>query len=96
MDWGRLIPGYWVQNYPTDLEWDKALNTLMDEAKEVHLKSSYRTEIDGVVIWTHNYPYAYGHCYGRFVTGLPKVKTRKRLRQFIFEARSKAILESRS
>jgi hypothetical protein len=95
MDWGRLIPGYWVQNYPTDLEWDAVLNTIMDEAKEVHL-SAYTTKIDGIVIWTHNYPYAYGRCYSIRETGVPKVKTRKRLRKFVFEARSRAILESRS
>jgi len=30
IDWHRLLPIYWLQNYPTSKKWDTVLNILMD------------------------------------------------------------------
>jgi hypothetical protein len=34
IDWYRLLPSYWIQNYPTSKEWDTALNKLIEMQKE--------------------------------------------------------------
>lgn len=92
MDWYRLLPRYWIQNKPTDYEWDKVLNKILDNAKNVELNYLAAT-IDGVTVWNSNYPYAYGSTYGTNMpkTGLPKVATRKRLRKFLNEYRAEHI-----
>ena len=83
MDLQRLLPPYWVQNYPTNLEWDRTLNDLLDTNPVV--KFSYMTvSIGAYEIWVSNWPYAYGHIYGPSrVDVLPKVGTRKRLRNYL-------------
>ena len=75
-------PSFWMQNGLTCKVWDKRLNKLMDEAKVVTRTSEYSVSIDGVPIWTGNYPYAYGnmYCGSRL---LPKCRTRERLQRFI-------------
>lgn len=85
IDWYRLIPKYWLQNYPTSWEWDALLNDILDTA-EVVIPGYHTTTIDGVEIWTENWPYAYGAPY---ITRLgmshflPSVKTRIRLKKFL-------------
>ena len=54
--------------------WDKALNDLMDSKAKVTLRSSHTVELDGVCVWTSNYPYSYGHPYDQ---KLPEVLPRK-------------------
>ena len=90
IDWYRLLPWYWFQSYPTSWEWDALLNEILDKRTNVTV-SNYTTTIDGVEIWTANYPYAYGSPRNtkKF---LPSVKTRKRLKKFV--ERLKKLVES--
>ena len=86
MDWMRFKPGHWYQNYPTDLVWDTALNTAMDNARVVKLGHATVT-IDGFEVWVANWPYAYGNLYAPAeLKMLPKVATRYRLRNFVRNA----------
>ena len=86
IDWQRLFkPYYWNQNYQTCWEWDALLNDILDKAEKVE-KTLHRTNIDGVELWTDNWPYAYGRpilSYRGTVNVLPSVKTRKRLRNIL-------------
>lgn len=94
-DWHRVItPRAWVQMYPVDWEWDSELNELLDTkpilpAKYEDYLGQYTVSIDSKRIWTENYPYAYGYMLkmsevtNRRCTGLPSMKTRKRLRKMI-------------
>lgn len=93
-EWKRLLPKYWYQQGPTDWEWDAILNDILDNAKQVKL-CTYSAEIDGVPIWTSNWPYAYGYFYHRGSTeGVPSIKTRHRLRDLIEAGRKKQFRET--
>lgn len=81
MDWYRLWPTFWRQNYKTDLEWDKLLNAALDRY-EVKRGIVHTVNIGPLKVWVSNWPYAYGHpCrmseFSKEV--LPKVSTRLRL-----------------
>ena len=93
IDWYRLLPQYWYSYTPTDWEWDKLLNEILDEVKSVKV-GRHTSNLDGVEIWTSNWPYAYGslHNFGD-ASGLPSVKTRKRLKAVTDEARKKALAD---
>jgi hypothetical protein len=85
IDWQRLIPRYWFQNYPTSWEWDALLNELLDQHP---ISFGYLTvTIGGAEVWAGNYPYAYGHPYAPEMQALPSVATRRRLRRAIEGAR---------
>lgn len=85
MDWERLFkPRYWSQNYPTDLNWDAALNAALD--KHVVELGNYTVDVGQFRVWIENWPYAYGYLYGD-KKGLPKVSTRKRLRKAVGDAK---------
>ena len=92
IDWHRLLPGYWYQDSPTDWEWDKLLNEILDDVKSVKIGLHHTSNLDGVEIWTSNWPYAYGALYGHS-SGLPSVKTRKRLKAAIEEAKKDALAD---
>lgn len=81
-DWMRLWPKYWLQNSPTNYEWDAILNDLLDKHDP---KPSYLTvSLGNVEVWVGNWPYAYGAPYANGVKDvLPTVATRKRLRDII-------------
>lgn len=81
-DWRRLVaPRFWLQNYPTDWEWDATLNRLLDTHDP---KPGYMTvSLGGVDVWVSNWPYSYGYPYTPRMDGLPSVATRKRLRAAI-------------
>lgn len=84
-DWYRLLPQYWIQNEPTCWAWDAALNDLLDNHK-IKRDGSYVCQINGVRIWVGNFPYSYGHALEGLLStgsGLPSVKTRKRLAERI-------------
>lgn len=84
IDWYRLLPRYWFQNYDTNWEWDQVLNEVLDSEPEV--KVNYcTTKLGSIEVWTENYPYAYGRLYKNMdaFNFLPSVKTRKRLRRYI-------------
>lgn len=87
MDFYRLLPIYWTQNTKTSDVWDKHLNHLLDTVGVTSV-GYFTCKIGDVEVWIENWPYAYGSLYGGG-SGLPKVKTRKRLREavenFIYE-----------
>ena len=55
--WLALHPSYWLQNYKYDKKWDEEINSLMDSG-EFKIIDGYCAEINGVLIWTENQPYA--------------------------------------
>lgn len=83
IDWYRLLPHYWIQNYPTCEFWDCKLNKLLDE-NELVVDGLYRGTLGGVDVWLGNFPYAYGTTYPNGT--LPTVKTRLRLRKIHMES----------
>lgn len=85
MDWYRLLPRYWMQNEPTDYEWDEALNKALD-LHVVEVLSKYEVQIGPFKVWIENWPYAYGSrrlAHGFGIKSLPKVATRKRLKKAV-------------
>jgi len=80
MDWYRLLPPYWVQNRRTCLHWDKALSEALDDGI-VHRFSARGVRVGNLNVWVSNWPHAYGSKYMLGV--LPKVSTRKRLREAV-------------
>lgn len=84
-----LHPRGWIQSDPTCLVWDKVLLDLINNPKNVNL-GKYITIVDGVGIWTSNFPYAYGRCRSDdfYPTDfLPTLHTRYILRKKINEWR---------
>lgn len=83
MDLSRLLPRYWIQNYPTNMEWDAMLNDLMDRYPPTD-RGDYTVTFGPVEVWIENWPYAYGRIdRPTHVDLLPTVKTRKRLRRLV-------------
>ena len=83
IDWHRIIcPATWIQNYPTSMGWDAALNLMMDNKFPVKRVSELVIELGSSSIWIGNYPYAFGHPYPEPEV-LPTVKTRKCLLAYI-------------
>lgn len=86
MDWQKLIPRFWMQTRPTDLEWDAQLNAALDYFPVTDL-SEHTCRVGPFEVWTRNWPYAYGRLYslnGKYSnSGVPLVRTRKRLRKAI-------------
>lgn len=80
-------PKFWVNIKPVCLVWDARLNELMD-TNEIKRFGAFEVDIDGVRVWTANYPYSFGAMmYGgsAAVTGIPKRKTRIRLHDKLIE-----------
>ena len=50
-------PTYWLMNYSYSKEWDKELNTLMDEHFFTNFQT-YTTKLGDRKIWVENHPYA--------------------------------------
>lgn len=78
-------PNCWVRNYCTSEEWDEKLNKMMDNGEEIEFRNSLYSVVfksSNVVVWTSNYPYAYGHPrLGDNV--LPTRATVRRLRRYV-------------
>lgn len=89
-DWNRLLPQFWLQNYPTDWEWDATLNRLLDEHPAIKPAGNYTVLVGGVEVWAANYPYAYGRPYTPKMDALPSVATRKRLHSLVKDCQRKA------
>ena len=85
IDWLRFLPPYWMQNYPTNWDWDDALNQLLDDHEPTKF-GPYSVLLGGIAVWSGNYPFAYGHPYGPERDFLPSVATRRRLRDAIAAA----------
>ena len=53
--------GTWIRNYRTSTELSKTINTLLDDPNtEIKKLSDYTTSVGGLILWTSNFPYAYG------------------------------------
>lgn len=87
VDWRRLQPKYWHQNYPTDRAWDAILNRLLDEHIPVSLGQHY-CQVGPVKVWVENWPYAYARPEHPPLnnSAVPMVRTRLRLRKALYEA----------
>jgi len=64
------------------MEWDKKLNYLIDNGK-ISQADRYTTTIDGVILWTSNYPFSYGRPYRPALDILPRRRTREKLFKFV-------------
>lgn len=85
-DFYRLLPQYWVQNTSTDWCWDQQLRDLILSQQPIDVRrSKYTVKIGQYIVWTANYPYAYGSNCGDERSGLPSISTRKLLRRRIKE-----------
>ena len=94
MDWHRLRPRYWAQNYSTDPHWDRVLNGLMDRYP-VEKVEQHTCQIGGATVWIGNFPYAYGHLYApATLLVLPTVATRLRLRRACIESVARLLMEA--
>jgi hypothetical protein len=89
-DYHRLLPPYWLQNYPTNWEWDAILNNAMDTGK-IRVLSPWTADVGGFEVWVANWPYSFGKMDGWKGDnyGLPSVATRKRLRSMLLRAIAK-------
>lgn len=74
-------PSFWFQNYPSDDAIDILLNVLMDADAPVKV-GSHQTELGSLIVWTSNWPYAYGTING-MGGGLAYPITRIRLKKYI-------------
>ncbi len=83
MDWYRLLPQFWIQNNPTSLMWDAALNDLLDKHEPILDARGFVCQIGPAIVWIENWPYAYGRLYSPDMRMLPRVSTRFRLRREI-------------
>ena len=68
-------PSFWVQNYPTDYEYDYYLNKLMDE-KGVPWSGGAKVSYENFDLWVCNWPYAYGTTMDGEVLPAPLTRVR--------------------
>lgn len=94
MDWYRLLPKYWTQNYPTSDAWDKELNEALDRYS-IRNANGYTAMVGPFEVWIANYPYASGSLYSfkESYKFLPKVATRIRLMKAVDLARESSEAE---
>lgn len=83
IDWWRLLPCYWAQNYPTVRLWDDALNALLAKGPVTEV-GEHTCRVAGVKVWISNWPYAFGRPVN--CEYLPMVSTRRRLRKIVWAA----------
>lgn len=85
-------PGFWLTQKPYSAEYDRYLNELMDQNAPITERSEHTRKIGNLTIWTSNYPYCYGHPYGRDqIEILPARRTVKRLHKYIEKAQRAAL-----
>lgn len=97
MDLYRLLPQFWSQNCETCHMWDTVLNELLDKHEPVNV-DQYTVKVGTYPVWVANYPYGYGNLYSHkypHLKGLPKVKTRIRLKKILEAQREKIFREER-
>lgn len=87
IDWGRLVPGYWIQLHRTVAEWDAFLAGAIATGEITEI-NKHTCKVGGVRVWIANWPHAYGHPYdaGFPEDMLPTVRTRKMLRRAVLQA----------
>jgi hypothetical protein len=84
-DWQRLFtPSSWIQSAPTDWGWDAALNAGLDK-NPIFGDGLFIKKVGVFNVWIGNYPYAFGTRWlnGYDGSGLPSMKTRRRLKRLI-------------
>ena len=75
-------PLYWISNEPSSNSYDNLVNQWIETDADVELVDKYTVLVNEHMVWTSNYPYAYGYLYGKSRV-LPYRRTRKRLKKFI-------------
>ena len=85
-DFYKLLPKYWYQNNPTDWEYDRVLNELLDTKPTITELTEYTITFNNAIkIWIGNFPNAYGDLYYSSNVGehggLPSVSTILRLQK---------------
>lgn len=55
-----FTPACWIRNYPTSKKLTKFINDSLDAGHIPVVESRYTHKLNGKIIWTGNYPYAYG------------------------------------
>lgn len=84
-------PRFWIQIYPTSDALSKRIEAAIDSQATVTTRGCSAVMIDGMELWTANYPYAYGEPMN-FETGvLPSARVRKKLHNYIIERANKEI-----
>ena len=63
-DYAQIIlnPRFWLMNYPYNKRWDAAVNKALDSG-DIKYVNKFQSIINGIAIWTENYPYGYGLPY---------------------------------
>lgn len=84
-----LQPKCWVRNYSTSKFWDMRLSYMLDHNPEIIKVGKHTHIINGIEIWTENYPYCYGERYSNML--FPKETKRLPSRSTVF--RLKEILD---
>lgn len=82
MDLWRFWPRFWLQNKPTSLVWDRALNAALDKHLVMNV-TRHTCQVGPFTVWISNYPYAFGYNYGDAFEELPRCATRMRLRRAV-------------
>lgn len=95
IDWYRILPQYWFQHLSTDWTWDELLNDILDKVENIQVET-YTTKLDGIEVWTSNWPYAYGTWYNQRAEAsrMPSVNTRKRLKRVVEEAQREHLVNT--
>jgi hypothetical protein len=78
-------PSCWLRNHPYSAEYDKLVLELLASEKVIHGK--HTSTLGNLVVWTENYPYAYGspYCHGDNI--LPSRPTVFKLREAVEKSR---------
>lgn len=94
-------PAFWIQNYKFNRKVDNVIRTLIERKAPVSdNNSAYTTIVGGVMIWTSNYPYAYGRIrlgagYNETDIKLrPSRRTIKLLREYIEAEQAKPTMDA--
>lgn len=79
----RIVnPCFWIQVKPVDWEWDRYLYGMIKSGMPVTQREKYTVRIDGIKVWSSNYPYGYGNHYD-YDSGIPSPITRILLKKYI-------------
>lgn len=95
-----VTPNCWTRNYNTSKELDGLINDMLDSGANIEIIDEYTTKLGGVILWTSNFPYAYGRIDStasrvfrnlRSLKGLPNRITVFRLKAAVDAAYTKHI-----
>ena len=89
--WVLVRPICWISIYMTEPHWDKFINELLDTETSLEI-GMHSITIGKLQIWTSNYPYAYGNEFSSTSDGIPKRRTRHRLKEYVASERVKCLV----